>query len=152
MSRPSLTESLLHRYFTSVSLLRDYLAEVLVSAGNEDANEGQLFSVTQVDDPRAYVDLINTTYVAFNQSEGTKPRSRFKVYPADMYMNQVGIPVRPCTRRLSEWLDQVIDKAQELLLRRVKGKCHNVITFGYRIVSARFCSILLRMLNRHVWE
>jgi hypothetical protein len=140
MSRPSLTESLLRKYFTTVSVLRDYLPTVLVSAGIDD---GEAFNVTQEGDSRAYIDLINTTYVAFTQFDATAHKSRFQVYPAEIYMSQVRIRAMEPRPRVLNQRHQVIDKAQELLLRRVKGRCHNVITFGYRLVS-----VVVLMSNR----
>jgi len=74
----------LQTYFTTVKVLRDYMSEILVS------EDDQVFSPTTDGDSQAYLDLLNSSYVALKPYQATQRRPQFRSYPAEMYMAEVG--------------------------------------------------------------
>jgi hypothetical protein len=132
-SRPPITFSVLEKYFTVVKDLRDYLSEILEFG---DGSDSHLF-LPQVTDSTAYRDLIDTSYVASKSPDAQNPNVRFKPFQPAMYMREVSwyLPMMSMGVCDVESGLQIIDKVQECLFNRAKGKPSNLITSGYRLVS-----------------
>jgi hypothetical protein len=81
-----ITHKLLGAYFTNIKTLRDYLSEI-IQPEDGDSGSCSAFLPNETDSP-SYRDLIETSYVG-TKSPDVKRVTRFKVYPAGMYMREV---------------------------------------------------------------
>jgi hypothetical protein len=91
-----ITHKLLGAYFTNIKTLQDYLSEIIQP---EDGDSGlcSAFLPNETDSP-SYRDLIEKSYVGTKPPDVKQRVTRFKVYPAGMYMREVS----PITKFLTQ--------------------------------------------------
>ena len=133
-SRPSLTLSVLTLYFAETADMLTYLSRRIEPVDGNHIGSVSEHLLRDMDTP-AYRDFIRTSYVSKTSKVDNAGKQLFKAYPPMIYMREV-IPQNNsghCSNYLTVH-PKLIDKAQEKLFAKAKGKSPNIITSGYRLV------------------
>lgn len=143
----SLTLAVLDVYFDEVLVLREYLAQILVTQpADASTGEGADSSLLRQGDSQEYNELLTTSYVGL-RSTGTESRPRFMQVQPLMYMRDV------------------IQKAHERLFLHSRARPNNIIASGYQRASDnattnsstsgianRFVNTIITALQALEWE
>src|ERR1700722_15501387 len=83
------TLSLLKQYFTTVKNLRVYLSEILDVDSGDLVRDWAVSGSRDEPDWETYLNLINTSYVAFNTPDAQERNVKFKIFPPMIYKAEI---------------------------------------------------------------